>query len=193
MHMCHALAHARNSHTVTEQKVNSKTESTADADSKSKPQQHDAVTFFRLPTKSKESHARDWAKWKCERERESWRNEENWHFKSQPTSTLTSTTPPHVHISSVCCCSRVLLLFLRSFSLSLALALPDVSRPPRVCCKTQTQTTTHESHCVYCMCVQERVCVCVCVLIVVVNADRALVGLLWLFLVCSRQACRATV
>lgn len=50
LHMCHALSHARthtHTHTVAEQKVNSKTESTADADSsKSKPQQHDAVTFF---------------------------------------------------------------------------------------------------------------------------------------------------
>lgn len=193
MHMCHALAHARNSHTVTEQKVNSKTESTADADSKSKPQQHDAVTFFRLPTKSKESHARDWAKWKCERERTSWRNEENWHFKSQPTSTLTSTTPPHVHISSVCCCSRVSLLFLRSFSLSGFGSPWRVATPTCVLQNADTNNNTRVPLRLLYVCARESVRVCVCVLIVVVNADRALVGLLWLFLVCSRQACRATV
>lgn len=80
--LTHALKHTHtHTHTVAEQKVNSKTESTVGADSsKSKPQQHDAVTFLRLPKRA------------TTQERERKERRERAHFISQPTATSTSTS-----------------------------------------------------------------------------------------------------
>lgn len=159
--MCHALAHARNSHTVTEQKVNSKTESTADADSKSKPQQHDAVTFFRLPTKSKESHARDWAKWKCERENELKKWRELTFQKSADVDVNVNDAPTCSHIECVLLLTRFTLVLTLFLSLWLWLSL--TCRDPHVCAAKRRHKQQHTSSTAFTVCVCKRECACVCV------------------------------
>lgn len=177
--MCHALAHARNSHTVTEQKVNSKTESTADADSKSKPQQHEAVTFFRLPTKSKESHEMEVRE--RERELKKWR--ELTFQKSADVDVNVNDAPTCSHIECV--------LLLTRFTLVLTLSLSGSCSPWRVAtptCVLQNADTNNNTRVplrlLYVCARGESECVCVCWLLLLMLTEHlsACCGSFWFVL-----------
>lgn len=159
--LTHSHTHA---HTVAEQKVNSKTESTVGADSsKSKPQQHDAVTFFRLPKRAG-TQEREKRKKRARSFHKSADGDVNVNVKLRRPHMFA-----HIHTHA-----------LTRFTLSLSLSAWYVCRPPRV--QTQQHCDSLRFTVCVCVCVWERQCVngcCYCWLV-------ALVGLFWLFLVCSR-------